>query len=108
MKKNDLGRQYLMPQNSRPEVEVDNRKPKTEREKTMDKQWGWTSYSATGWARDNGIKQYIGRFRGDDVDGYTYARIEFFARRPILALRSIVEELNQGANPLNFGERIIN
>ena len=69
--------------------------------------WGWTSYNATGWTRLNGGKQYIGRFRADDVDGYTYARIEFYARRPIIALRSIVAELNQGANPLNFENETI-
>ena len=74
--------------------------------------WGWTSYNATGWVNETpdgtvAYKQYVGRFMTDGLHEYTTARILFWAKRPIIALRSIVAELNQGANPLNFENETI-
>lgn len=68
--------------------------------------WGWTSYEKTGWKRDDGCKQYLGRFRAmEDPDSHFTCLVWFWAHRPILALREIVES---GEDPLMFTEKTIN
>lgn len=68
--------------------------------------WGWTSYEKTSWVKDYDCKLYIGHFRTtDDPDNFTKVTIRFWARRPILALRKIVES---GKVPLTFAEKTIN
>lgn len=73
--------------------------------------WGWTSYKPTGWKRDDGCKQYLGRFMsieepdGYYIYGYFICRVYFWAHRPILALRKIVAS---GKDPLTFADQTIN
>ncbi len=54
---------------------------------------GWTSYDKTGWVNENDskLKLYLGRFIvSDDYGHYAKILINFWAHRPILALRKMV------------------
>ena len=68
--------------------------------------WGWTSYEKTHWKRDDGRKLYIGHFRQDnDPHNWTAQTIRFWAHRPIIALRGIV---NSGKDPKVFDNKEVN
>lgn len=69
-------------------------------------EWGWTSYKFSGWKKDDGCKFYRGRFMSiEEPGGYSVCYVYFWAHRPILALRKIVES---GKDPLTFAEKTIN
>jgi hypothetical protein len=63
--------------------------------------WCWTTYHKTGWIKDNGKKLYEGLFRtmGNARDGYLACKIPFYASRPVIAMRTIV---NSGKHPQEF------
>ena len=67
--------------------------------------WGWTSYRKAGWGRKDGRNYYRGRFQTEEPGGYYVCYVWFWAHRPILALREIVES---GKDPLTFAEQTIN
>ena len=70
-------------------------------------QWGWTSYRKAGEAFDlaNGAKLYFGNFYRQRQSGYELATIDFYAHRPIIALREIC---NSGKSPLIYNRKEIN
>jgi hypothetical protein len=74
--------------------------------------WGWTSYEKLGWVtvdEHGDHPMYYARFTGYVPDGnihhYWKAYVRFYARRPVLALRAIVES---GKNPTDFADEVIN
>lgn len=68
--------------------------------------WGWTSYERTGFVRDDGSKLYVGHFRREnDIYNWTVQTIRFWAKRPIVALRTIV---NSGKDPSKFNSQDVN
>jgi hypothetical protein len=70
-------------------------------------EWGWTSYNATGWVIE-GRKQYYGRFQEFDCLNPAISRITFLAQKPVLAMREIVNQLNEGIDSLSLVNTIIN
>jgi len=69
-------------------------------------EWGWTSYKRLGWADKQGRRLYEAHLRSfDGPMGFSTCTIRFWARRPIIALRTIV---NSGKDPVTFHEKEIN
>lgn len=72
------------------------------------KKWGITSYRRSDyWVREDGRKGYVGCFLHTNCAllGYSSCSVHFWAKRPILALREIV---NSGRDPVTFTEQTIN
>jgi hypothetical protein len=69
--------------------------------------WGWTSYRKGGEAfeKSNGAKLYCGNFYRSTSGGFELATIDFFAHRPIIALREIC---NSGKPVLSFDGKEVN
>ena len=68
--------------------------------------WGWDRYERTNWARKDGRKRYIGHFRADnDPNHWTTQRIEFWAKHPVVALRTICQS---GQDPRDFHCQVVN
>jgi hypothetical protein len=55
--------------------------------------WGWTSYRRKGWEEPEGQHLYGAWFQSEPTKDGSYDRyyLMFWARRPVLALRQIVE-----------------
>ncbi len=76
--------------------------------KNKETDWGWTSYKKTGWITDDGRKAYTACFRtngtatGKGCLIFTTAKIHFYAKHPIKALRNIVRQVNGGTGILSF------
>lgn len=73
--------------------------------------WGWTSYHRTHWVLPSGKRLYFAHCERHILDrrGHTTqkVRIHFWATRPVLALRQMVQECQQGKHPTSFdGEEI--
>ena len=70
------------------------------------KDWGWPSggYKKTGWVFEGG-KQYIGTFWADGIS--ITAEIRFVAKRPVKAMKYIVDKLNSGASIESLADKII-
>jgi hypothetical protein len=68
-------------------------------------EWGWTSYKRLGWANKQGQRLYEAHLRSDGPRGFATCTIRFWARRPIIALRNIV---NSGKDPIEFHQKEIN
>lgn len=61
--------------------------------------WGWTSYRREVARLQDGRRLYLGRFaRERGTTGYERARLYFWARRPIAALRELTDRLNAGTD----------
>lgn len=69
--------------------------------------WGWDRYERTPWVRQDGkTRLYVGHFRMDnDPHHWTIVEVRFWAKRPIVALRTIC---HSGRNPVEFADQIIN
>jgi hypothetical protein len=68
--------------------------------------WGWTSYARKPWARDDGRKLYTFYLRSDTSTlEFQTCTIQFWAKRPILAIREII---NSGKDPLSYDGKTVN
>ena len=68
--------------------------------------WGWTSYELTPWRDDDGRKLYVAHFRREhDYHSWSTQTIRFWARRPLIALRTIA---NSGNEPCEYNNATIN
>ena len=73
--------------------------------------WGWTSYRRSGWVRDDpdGTRRlYKATFRTSSIPptlDYEEVSVQFWARRPILALRHIAAS---GKHPSDFHSGQVN
>ena len=70
--------------------------------------WGWTSYHRCGFASPlNGRRLYGAHFRADNSAplGWQTLYIQFWARRPIVALREIVTSKR---DPNEYSGAIVN
>lgn len=68
-------------------------------------EWGWTSYKRLPWAAKNGRRLYQAHFRSDAPLGFATCTIRFWARRPIIALRTIA---GCKQDPMDFHEKVVN
>ena len=68
--------------------------------------WGWIRYERTFWINETGHRLYIGHFKQDnDPHCWTVTVVRFWAKRPIVALRSICAS---GTDPATFRDQIVN
>jgi hypothetical protein len=68
--------------------------------------WSWSRYERTHWVNPDGHKLYIGYFvQFDGPKGYVEAEVKFWAKRPIVALRSICKS---GKDPIEFAGQVVN
>ena len=80
--------------------------------------WGWTSYKKTGWNDEEGRKMYraifmteqlIDKQSGKSVFRYKKCTVDFLAKRPILALRKIIDTCKVfKVNPWEFEGKAVN
>jgi hypothetical protein len=76
-----------------------------------DDDWGWTSYKRVGWVSSAFPDQqerrlYQAHFSTvGDVNGWQQVTILFWAKRPILALRAIMEG---EAEPITYHDTVVN
>ena len=68
--------------------------------------WGWARYENTHRVNENGRTLYIGYFKQDhDPHNWTVQRVSFFAKHPIIGMRSICAS---GEEPVTFAYKEIN
>lgn len=75
---------------------------------TQDGTWAILRYERTLLRQDDGLKLYVGHFcRGEYLsrDGWEECTVMFWARRPVLAMRAIVQS---GKNPAEFAGQEVN
>jgi hypothetical protein len=73
--------------------------------------WGWDRYQRTWWTNETGAKLYIGFFRKDnDPYHWTLERVEFWAHKPIVAMREICRQCTQDEHklPRDFYHKVVN
>jgi len=72
----------------------------------MNTKWLYDRYERTVWRSENGVKMYIGYFTQLHNDcSWTECQVKFYARRPIVAMRTIA---SSGRNPADFANKEIN
>ena len=69
-------------------------------------EWGWTSYKKMPWARQDSRHLYTFNLRSDTATlGFQTCTIQFWAKRPILAIREIIAS---GRDPCSYHHEIVN
>jgi hypothetical protein len=78
----------------------------TESEVRAALEWGWTSYKKMPWARQDGRHLYTFNLRSDTATlGFQTCTIQFWAKRPILAIREIIAS---GRDPCSYHHETVN
>ncbi len=71
--------------------------------------WGWTSYRRTGWARPNGTREYRAHFESHLPTGeIERCTLTFWAHRPILAIRHIIQQATSAESILRLHGQTLN
>jgi hypothetical protein len=79
------------------------------KELTKDHRWTWTGYKRLNWVDDTtGRKWYEGHFEIGGSPPHGGIAINFWARKPILALKDICHQCSEEKTPLDFHGKDIN